>query len=540
MKKTKNYPLKSAKSHKKEAHMYSSYYLLEKSVTESIANQKYGDALDLIQIFVTSVMNEQQAPGELIGSKRLDALCELIGENFFKHNRALLPASKPEDAQSESIVVLCTGLYRYGGTSLVIEDIINAHKNTKCTLLVTNLLNDMSKEDLSARSFADGAGVVETAPTGSSQEKLKWLMGKLFFIAPKRIFILNHHQDSVIISSVQPFIYSTKVIFYHHADHNLCLGVHLKNAIHIDPHNVGFFNCQINEKIVGNHYLPLLVDDRACCVTVDDFLQNEELITCSSATYHKFNNFYLYPYVDLIAERLVARGGKHVHIGNIPDYELLKIANKLRQKRVDPVRFIHITWVPSLWDALVKNRVDLFIGSFPIGGARTIIEVMGAGLPILMHENYLSRFHSSRDISYPDAFVWKYPNEFLSIISAIDKKSLQIHSEKSRKHYIQHYSSTTINFDHEIKKICAGEESVRPYPLYSYDPDNLDRLLHFSHLSYLTVNNVAQQFLTSNTWKLGYVFRVVIKISIKIKHLIMRLVWVIKDVFSSRNHENKQ
>ena len=164
---------------------------------------------------------------------------------------------------------------------------------------------------------------------------------------------------------------------------------------------------------------------------------------------------------------------------------------------------------------------------------------MGAGLPILMHENYLSRFHSSRDISYPDAFIWKYPDEYISIISNIDKKLLQVHSEKSRKHYIEHYSSTTINFDCEIKKICAGEGSVKAYPLYSYNPDNLDRLLHFSHLSYLTVNNVAQQFLTSNTWKLGYLFRVITKILIKIKHLIRRLIWNVKGVFSSCKYKHK-
>jgi len=530
----------AAQLNKKEIVMYSTYYVLEKSVIDNIENKKYGDAIDLIRDFVTAVRHGDQAPGLLIGSSRLDALCELIGENFFKYSNALLQAHEQEDAQSEGVVVLCTGLYRYGGTSLVIEDIINAHKNVRCTVLVTNLLNDMSSDDLSARNFADIGGVVETAPSGNSQEKMKWLMRKLFSIAPKRIFLLNHPQDSIIISAVQPFIQSTKVIFYHHADHNLCLGVHLKNAIHIDPHNVGFFNCRTNEKIADNYYLPLLVDDRAYSAKPDDFLQNEELTTCSSATYHKFNNFYLYPYVDLIIERLLARGGKHVHIGNIPAYYLAKVENKLREQQVNPARFIHIPWAPSLWDALIKNRVDLFIGSFPIGGARTLIEVMGAGLPILMHESYLSRFYSSRDIAYPDAFVWKYPHEWTSIISSVDKKSLQVHSELSRKHYLQHYSSVTINFDSAVEKICAGEEPVRPYALYSYNPDNLDRLLHFSHLSYLTATNVGRQFLTSNTWKLGYLFRAATKLLIRSRHLTNRLVWSIKGTFANSSKINSQ
>ena len=508
--------------------MFSAYYILEESVIDSIENENFSDALDSISQFVTAVRYSEQAPGQLIGSRRLDALCEHIGRFFFELNKDVLYATRPGENQPEDIVVLCTGLYRYGGTSLVIEDIIKAHKSTKCTVLVTNLLNDMSIEDLNARNFIENTGVVETAPSGASADKLKWVMQRLFSISPKRIFLLNHPQDSVIISSVQPFICSAKVVFYHHADHNLCLGVHLKNVSHVDPHNVGFYNCRTNEGLVNNYYLPMLVDDRESGIRAEDFLLNESLTTCSSSTFHKFSNFYLYSYADLICERLATRGGRHIHIGDIPESYRLYIEKTLKDKQVDLVRFEHIPWVPNLWDTLVAKRIDLFIGSFPIGGARTLIEVMGVGLPILMHENYLSRFHSSRDIAYPDAFVWKYPEEFISIIEGITKDLLQTHSIKSREHYLKYYSSNVISFSSAVDQICAGIEPIQPYPTYTYHPDNLDRILHFNHLRYSIESKIEQQFLRSNTWRLGYLFRAAAKFLRNSKQIVWSIIYSIK------------
>ena len=487
--------------------MISRYYSLEDYVKQALNKNEFSSALDAVKQFVVSVINEHKAPGEVIGSRRLDELCRIIGDIYFDYYKTTYLFNDNYQVDSNKVVIICTGLYKYGGTSLLIGDLIKAHGNDECTILATNFLDDMSKEDLELSRIGDTNAEVVIAPKCNSADKLKWLVEQLIKISPARIFLLNHHQDSVIISAVQPFIDKTKVIFYHHADHNLCLGVHLKGAIHIDPHNVGYFNCRDNENIANNFYLPLTVDDKLYNRCGSKFLKNGELTTCSSATFHKFKNFYLYPYVDLIVERFLIREGVHFHIGNIPEWDKAIILDKLREQNIDTNRFVHIAWVPCLWKTLVEKDIDLFIGSFPISGARTLIEVMGAGVPILMAENYLSRFHSSRDIVYSDSLIWQYPQEFCDIISSVDEVILNQQSAKSRNHYVLHYSNKTINIDAEIEHICSGKNTVIPYPLHHYNPDYLDRLLHFSYLESFALQNLIRQFFNSNSWKITKICR---------------------------------
>lgn len=490
--------------------MYSDYYELEKKIDLRIKVKDYTGALGAVKDFVVSVMHNQHSPGEIIGSAKVDKLCAMIGESYVK-DTLLGEVIENEFYPDNNILILCTGIYKYGGTSLFIGDIIKSHEGFKSTIIATDYLNDMTlgPEELSRLGGANAEIMV--APKGDGVQKLYWLISQIIQIKPCRVFLLNHHQDSLIISAVRPFSEKTKVIFYHHADHNFCLGVHLEGAIHIDIHNVGYFNCRENEKITDNHYLPLTIPDLNITRIGSSFVRAGHLITCSSATYHKFKNFYLYPYQELIAERLLLRGGCHIHIGNIPEDDLINLRRVLRKKGVDQNRFVHIPWVDSLWAALLEYHVDLFINSFPIGGARTLIEVMGAGIPILMHENYLSRFHSSRDVGYPEALIWKYPECFENIISNIGEKELKEQSRLSRQYYVSHYRAESIVPADRLHDILSGMANLQPPQLHDYGPDYLDRALHFSHLEHMFRNSIAEsvsyRYQNSRSWRLTKIFR---------------------------------
>jgi hypothetical protein len=463
--------------------MYSMFYELESAVKASVAQANYSEALDKLKQFVETVMNIQAAPGDVVGARKLDKLCELVGDSYY-----LREFAKPKDwfPAEDKIVIVCTGLYKYGGTSLLISDLAKAHPNHQCTVLATNFLDDMNAEDLELSRIGESGAAVSICPPGSGEEKLNWLIQQFTDIAPSRIFLLNHHQDSVIIAAARPFVEQLKVIFYHHADYNICLGVHLKGALHVDPHNVGYYNCRTKERIANNVYVPLVVDDKGSYRADTEFMSDGELTTCSSGHYLKFRNFYLYPYAELLVDRLKARGGEHIHIGGLPAEDIAHIRQKLARHGVDTTRFNHIPWTASLWQTLIDRKVDLFIGSFPIGGARTTIEAMGAGIPILMPDNYLSRFFSSRDIVYREALVWKYPEDFVKIISDVNSRVLTAQSLQSRDHYLRNYSSKSVDIAGKLNAICAGDPIPAPYELYPYDPDHLDKALHFGHLDSMT------------------------------------------------------
>ena len=473
--------------------MHAPFFELEAAVKADVAADRFSEALEGIKDFVTRVMYGQSAPGNVVGARKLDALCELVGDACFERWFGPEQEFRRNSQATKKIAILCTGLYKYGGTSLLIGDLARAHPDYECTVIATNFLADMSAEDLELSRIGDSGATVSVCPAMSSEAKLRWVMETLLELAPSRIFLLNHHQDSVIVSAARPFVRRSKVVFYHHADYNLCLGVHLESAAHVDPHNVGFYNCRSQERITSNTYAPMTVDDLRQNRVGTQFLRNNALTTCSSGSYHKFRNFYLYPYVDLMTERLRIRNGHHVHVGGIPDGELSEIRRVLAEGGVDPERFVHIPWTGSLWKELIRQQVDLFIGSFPIGGARTTIEVMGAGVPILMPENYLSRFNSSRDIVYRYAFEWKYPADFSRIICELTAESLSEHSVMSRAHYVSEYSSDHADLQGRLDAICEGGPTSPAPELYAYNPDHLDKAIHFDHLDALTSNWAVQQ-----------------------------------------------
>ncbi|WP_156375768.1 hypothetical protein [Methylobacterium sp. Leaf125] len=466
--------------------MYSAFYNLEQYVTDKLVENNYSAALDSVRDFVVSMLHAQFSPGNINGSPKLDALCARIGASYSVFAEKDKKIESGFAARNDRVLFICTGLYRYGGTSLVIADLIKAHPGSECTVIATDYLNDMTEQDISAARIGDTSADLLTCPKGNAVSKLEWIIEQIDQLEPARIFLLNHHQDSVIIAAVQPFLKKTKVLFYHHADYSMCLGVHLEGVTHVDPHNVGYCNCREKELIRDNVYLPLVVRDKLSNRSGAIFIENDELITCSCATFHKFAAFYLYPYTSLIVDRLVVRSGIHIHVGNIPNGYLVSIKAELAQKGVDPQRFVHVPWVKDLWELLIEKKVDLFIASFPIGGARTTLEVMGAGIPILIAENYLTRFHSSRDIVYPNALTWKYPHQFLEALKAVSSEILKAHSIRSRAHYLAHYCFESSGIGDEINLICAGTPTFEPPPLYSYEPDNLDRALHFSHLEHST------------------------------------------------------
>lgn len=466
--------------------MYSAFYSLEEFVSAKLEENDYSAALDGVRDFVLSMLHAQFSPGNINGSPKLDALCARIGTSYSAFAKKDKKIEFGFSARNDRVLFICTGLYRYGGTSLVIADLIKGHPESECTVIASDYLNDMTEQDISAARIGDTSANLLTCPKGNAASKLEWMIEQINRLEPSRIFLLNHHQDSVIIAAVQPFLEKTKVLFYHHADYSMCLGVHLEGAIHVDPHNVGYCNCREKELIKDNVYLPLVVRDKVSNRSGADFIANDELVTCSCATFHKFAAFYLYPYTNLIVGRLAARSGIHIHVGNIPDGYLTSIKADLVRSGVDPQRFVHVPWVRDLWELLIEREVDLFIASFPIGGARTTLEVMGAGIPILIAENYLTRFHSSRDIVYPNALLWKYPHQFLRVLEAVDKDMLKAHSIRSRAHYLAHYCFESSDIGGEMTRICAGTPTFEPPPLYSYDPDNLDRALHFSHMEHST------------------------------------------------------
>ena len=470
--------------------------LFEEDVLKKIEQADLNAALELVRNLVQLVVRDPYGVATVFGSERLDRLCLAIGQAAVLNVKNLSESSADFGQKDEYVVTIATELGVYGGHTRVIEDIIKAQPEKLHIVLLTDLFNRTDIDSLV--DWFSPIAELKLAPLGRAFEKLEWLITQLNFIQPTRIFLFNHHEDSVAVAAVQPWLNLGKVIFYHHADHHMCLGVHIPKAIHIDPHNLGYFNCRMHEGLKNNQYLPLVIEDKGARPSSFKFIQDGHLRTCSSGTYIKFDPTYIYSYGELISKRLVWRQGFHFHIGDLPDDMLRFIHRRLLAEGIDPSRFIHIPWVSSVWLALIEHKIDLYISSFPIGGGRASIEAMGSGTPLLMHENSTSHFLGGVDLVYSKAFVWSKPDNFYQQLCSLTPQILAKHSYYARRHYESYHIPSLMKL--ELDNILSGKENQEPPSLRVYEPDYLQRFLYLNSLIQFKHEEQIQSITNSRSW----------------------------------------
>ncbi len=447
--------------------MYRSVAELETEVIRNIDEQNLDAALVLIVRFVESVITNGRATANVFGSSTLDALCQRIGTEALR--RIGFPFKTQTQDKQDLVVVIATELFRTGGHTAFIEDLIKAQPERHFLILLTDLYGSCDTTAIRNR-FAPLKVPVESAPSGTALEKLQWLLCQLNDLSPDRVYLLNNHQDAVAVAASHPGL-ENKVIFIHHGDHHLCLGVYLKGAAHVDPHNIGYFNCRNQLGLLDNRYWPLVVDDPGGRRSELSFLRDGVLRTCSSGHRSKFEAPYLYAYPDEVPKLLQMTRGVHVHIGELSPATLERIYDGMTERNIGKERFLYIPWVESLWMAMIEHRVDLYISSFPLGGGRASIEVMGSGTPMVMHESYLSRFHGGVDIAYPEVFTWREPTDLYNYLHMLTPDVLAAQGACARAHYERYHTPDRLK--QELVRFETGMEGSEPVALRSYVPDKL-------------------------------------------------------------------
>lgn len=442
---------------------------LESEVRLFVECGKFGDALDAIRQFVESVIVNQRSVGKVFVSADIDRLCGYVGE--VAANKAKVKSCSTENIGT---VILATEVVMAGGHAELIKDFIRLKLfDEPINVLLTDLFGS-ADHDMIANFSATCGVTVDVARGGSTNERLMSVLNHLWGLAPTTLVLLTHNHDSLGISVAHSHV-ADKVVFIHHGDHHLCLGVTCEDFLHVDPHNIGFFHCKDELGVKNNYYWPLTVNCDSLQPRSNSFLAEGKLVTCSSGRPEKFDaSYYLYDYFKLIPKLLAATSGRHIHIGSLTADMKDKLQQGLMAARVDPERFTNIPWVPSIASALIENNVDLYISSFPLGGGKASLEAMAAGIPLLMHQSYRSRFHGGVDLAYPEAWLWRTEAELIDIVKNITGDDLIRHSLLARVHYDKFHSDQSLIDASDFSK----SQDIDAVPkLRQYSADNLQIFL---------------------------------------------------------------
>ena len=448
-------------------HRADSIYSRTKTARELIARNKLNDALTLIHDTVETIITEPICSGQGYGSPTLDALCLEIGQCLFK--REAYPTSSQTDSRP-TYVYLATKLQRSGGHTRLVRDFILARPAARHVILLTELAGASDHHWLADTFRRTEHYQCLVAPKGNFEEKLRWAQRMLMQLSPTHIYLFQHHADVVAAAALVPAMGLTGS-FCHHGDHHLCLGVHLPHLEHLDFHPAGYHQCRLTFGI-ENCYLPLTVPDRGTRPSAA-FLVKRTLTTCTAAGTNKVEIPYMVPYVEVIPALLAATGGTHIHIGKLTGRARRHIIRALAARKIDPARFIYIPWVPSVWDALIEHQVDLYLCSFPYGGGLTMIEAMGAGIPLAVHRHITIPTLGGFDLAYPDAFLWQAPEALIAYCVNLTANFLLQQSAQSRRHFEGYYNGAQLAALLEGTAICTPQ----PIALENYQPHLDERAL---------------------------------------------------------------
>ena len=449
---------------------------IERSVHKCVEDKDLDGALDAIKDAVDSIINNQRSVARVYASRRLDGLCELVA----KTARPATQVGASEHTQDGGTVIMATELAAAGGHVEVIRDLVRLGSVPAPVKLF--LTDSFQRIDESAQQgYAASMGVpVCIAKKGGSGARMGETLAFLLEQRPHTVVLLVHNQDAVGIVAALA-CHAKRVIFVHHGDHHLSLGVTCPSFEHVDLSNFAFFNCRQTLGLANNRFWPLTLASENALRHDGTFLREGHAVTCCVGRPEKFDApGYQHQYMDLIGLILKATGGRHVHIGPLSNEQLQRMQRSLQAHGILASRLTHVPWVPSVSRALIEHGVDLYMTSFPYGGGKAQVEAMATGLPVLVHKNYQSRFLSGIDIGYPGTMAWADAADLQGALSNLTVALMREHAAVARAHFERHHSEEA--FGRAVLAETTSDADVPP--LAEIHDDGLQAFLDEEHMLY--------------------------------------------------------
>ncbi|MBM3695396.1 MAG: hypothetical protein FJW79_05635 [Actinobacteria bacterium] len=410
-------------------------------------------AFNRVISYVERVFEDPGTIGAAFGSPVLDDLCLRLGRR--------LGRSAPERFDPSLVAYVATRLVFPGGHTFVIRDLVEAQPGRRHLVLLTGVGGGTDLEE--AQRFLGSAVAVEAAPDATAREAAAWVAGRLAGAAPGRAFLLAHPHDAAAVAGFQPGS-AGEMLFYHHVDHRFTLGVHLAHARHLDFRYAGFANCRHDLGLAENLFLPLTAGEPS-----DPVAPPYPLTTASAGRWGKFAPGGEDSFAAQVPRWLAATGGRHLHFGGLPPAVVASIEKQLTVAGMPVDRFVNLPEVASLRAALVEEGVGLYLDSFPLGGCRSTVEAMAAGIPVAVYRHPSSKLLSNETLAYPGAFVWQEPEDLVAHLAALEPGRIEAESAAAIEHYAAHHHPRLLAAALAGESVAGRPVVERAHPIASLE-----------------------------------------------------------------------
>ncbi|MCH8474759.1 MAG: hypothetical protein LAT55_05965 [Opitutales bacterium] len=366
-----------------------------------------------------------------LGMEEIDFLIEACGVKIAAQYRGkTYPKSSGE-------LVIATTLYAEGGHTALIGDLVAACPEDTVKLCFPHPLDDENPVPPGAleRTGLCSSKVMKI-PGNSPSERILAAIEACLVQPPARIHLFQHMHDveAVAVAVAVASITNAKIYMFHHADYSPTVGLYLKKArvIELTERTAAFTRFNLG---LSNQYLPLTCPDPGW--RRKTFLRNGAVTTGMAVSAAKLFRRGLsgYGYLGVIIGLLKNTKGIHVHIGELPADLLATIHSELLAAGVRKDRFQAVGRCESVAKIIEERGVDVMLNSFPLPGARTSVECMAAGVPMIWHGRYSQNNIRRSRMAYPTALTWFHPDDLLEIIRNIDVDWCRNQGTMARKHW---------------------------------------------------------------------------------------------------------
>ena len=420
---------------------------VEAHAQQLLAEGRPNDALANVMV---GAHNAYRLPEHTLQSLFFPGLDRCMRELSQAVPEARLPAPPP----GRGTLVLATELYQVGGHTRVIDDILAEAEAP--TLVLTDVLGTLRK---SAEHLNWILQNHERVPVIVLNQPTLWARCRALAqltqrLAPRSILYLQHHQDPVAFVGTLAHRGSRKTLV-HHCDVNPSLGNTLPELGHLDFTHEQATVCH-RELKMPTHVLPLYVADapRKAFSPV----QGRGFSVVTSGTQVKFRRDGDFALQAIARTVLQGVDGRFFHIGPLAADWLAEIHAHLASQGLDPVRFVSLGPVASLWQTLAGLDAHLYLASAPVGGGRAAIEAQGCGYPLAFHRvaepNSLlavSSIYASPELS------WGTLPELAALLDGLAPK-LPAAAERARALYDARFSRA------EFRRVLAEHAGVSLVP----------------------------------------------------------------------------
>ncbi|NCQ31497.1 MAG: DUF563 domain-containing protein [Armatimonadetes bacterium] len=311
---------------------------------------------------------------------------------------------------------IVTELYQAGGHRVLLEQMIRARPLERHIVLFTGTL-ERTRDFSRARITELGAFAISPDPEAGLYDKWLWLREKLAAYAARRVFLLHHPEDVVAALAAEEIAprYGHRLYLLHHADTVVSLAADLAGVTHLairPEQKARILAGNPDLRVVLMPLVAPLGDQPPKRAKRASGAVPEITVTCGNEKKFTLNGPLAFP--DVIARILKVTDGRHVHIGPVSPAFVRATHRALTKAGLSPDRISFLGEVPSVARSLTDSGAGVFLGSFPVGGALSLIEAAFAGIPIALNDPGAAdaattaerRYVSGIDFRPPEVLSW--------------------------------------------------------------------------------------------------------------------------------------